>query len=330
MDNLRSRMASHSIRQYGKASQHCLQNAHVTHNKTMIITIDKRSGFCFGVVNAVKQAEKQLDKHGVLHCLGEIVHNEGELKRLGEKGLVTISKNELDTLPLQRVMFRAHGEAPEQYKKLQGNGVEIVDATCPVVLRLQKKVSSEWKKMLEGSGQVVIYGKKGHPEVIGLSGHTNGEAIVIERFEDIEQLNLSLPIALFAQTTMCPEHYSLIAKGIRQGMEKKIGSKSIPLKVYNSICGQVVARKKQLSEFAKESDCIVFVCGKGSSNGRMLFEVCKNYNPNCFQISSPSELNGQWFEGFSSIGVSGATSTPLWLLEEVAASLWQMFPGDAK
>lgn len=289
--------------------------------KPLQIEIDKSSGFCFGVVNAISQAEKELKNNKTLYSLGEIVHNDMEVERLKLLGLNTITHADLDRLQGKKVLFRAHGEPPETYKKALDKGIEIIDASCPVVLKLQIKVREAWVRMQQVGGQVVIFGKKGHAEVLGLVGQAKRDAIVIESIDEIEKLDFTKPIELFAQTTKSADEYKEIADEILRRMNLVSNDESVDFKVYNSICGQVANRKTELKSFAKKVDAIVFVSGKKSSNGKMLYEVCRSVNPKSYFISSPSELAAEWFKDINSVGICGATSTPLWLMEQVADSI---------
>lgn len=287
----------------------------------IVVEIDKHSGFCFGVVNAISQAEEELKNKESLYCLGEIVHNSEEVDRLKKKGLVTITHNDLDNLQGKKVLLRAHGEPPSTYKKAIDNGIEIIDASCPVVLKLQVKVRDAWEQMQRVGGQIVIFGKKGHAEVAGLVGQAQGNAIVIESASELDSLDYTKPIELFAQTTKSSDEYKALAEEIRLRMEKAMGNQAPSFKLHNSICGQVANRKNELKDFAARFDSVVFVSGKNSSNGKMLYEVCKTVNPNTHFISAPNEFNLEWFKGVKTVGVCGATSTPLWLMEEVAAEI---------
>ncbi|HOP05463.1 MAG TPA: 4-hydroxy-3-methylbut-2-enyl diphosphate reductase [Tenuifilaceae bacterium] len=284
----------------------------------MKIEIDNRSGFCFGVVNAIQKAEEELAKSKSLFCLGEIVHNSEEVERLKSIGLKTITHNDLDNLAGKNVLLRAHGEPPETYKKALEKGINLIDASCPVVLKLQVKVREGWIRMKEMGGQVVIFGKKGHAEVIGLLGQTKGEAIVVQTPDDTGSIDFSKPIELFSQTTMSPDKYKELANTIEQQLKETHGGEPFHFNVFNSICGQVANRKEELTEFSSQHDVILFVSGKKSSNGRMLFEVCKSVNPRTHFLSSADELDSSWLKSAESVGICGATSTPMWLMEEVA------------
>jgi 4-hydroxy-3-methylbut-2-enyl diphosphate reductase len=284
----------------------------------MIIEIDSRSGFCFGVVNAIKKAEDELSADDTLYCLGEIVHNSEEVERLKKMGLITITHSDLDKLGGKKVLLRAHGEPPETYRKVKEKGIKLIDASCPVVLKLQQRVRKSWEQMQAVGGQIIIFGKKGHAEVIGLMGQTDGNAMVIQSLDEIKSLDLSRPIELFAQTTMSADEYKLIASAIENEVKRISAGKDFNFKAHNSICGQVSNRKEELKKFASKHDVILFVSGKSSSNGKMLYEVCRSINPRTHFISSSKELEKQWLHDAKSVGICGATSTPRWLMEEVA------------
>ncbi len=287
----------------------------------MNIEIDPRSGFCFGVVNAINQAEKELQGDDDLYCLGDIVHNSEEVNRLELKGLITINHEDLEGLKGKKVLLRAHGEPPETYKIAEKNGIKIVDATCPVVLKLQQKIKKSWLDLKDFGGQVVIYGKKGHAEVNGLVGQTEGNSIVVEDPDEIVGLDYSKPIALFSQTTMSSDKYLALAENIRKQMVKSIGRNDVPLTINRTICGQVANRKKEVEEFAKRHQVVIFVSGEKSSNGKMLFEICKATNHNSFLVSNSNGVKKEWFNGIDDVGVCGATSTPVWLMELVAVRI---------
>lgn len=284
----------------------------------MRIEIDNRSGFCFGVVKAIQTAEKNIDSGEELYCLGDIVHNEQEVARLEKLGLKVISHNQLHNSRGKRVLIRAHGEPPSTYSNAKENGIEIIDATCPVVLKLQQRVHKAWQEMKAVNGTVIIYGKKGHAEVVGLVGQTNGEAIVVENTNDLNGLNFAVPIVIFSQTTKEPEIFTKIIDEIKVRMSQNFANSDMPLKVNNTICGQVANRKKELADFAARHDVIIFVSGVKSSNGKMLFDSCKQANLKSYFVSSPEELKSEWFVGAESVGIGGATSTPQWLMESVA------------
>lgn len=287
----------------------------------MKIEIDTRSGFCFGVVKAIQTAEQQIENSGELYCLGDIVHNEEEVKRLEGIGLKVTSHDLLVKLKGKKVLIRAHGEPPSTYREAKDNNIEIIDATCPVVLKLQQRVHKAWLEMEECNGTIIIYGKKGHAEVIGLVGQTNGEATVVESINDLDTINFSAPVTIFSQTTKEPDVFAKIVDEIKMRMSKNFVNTDIPLKINNTICGQVANRKKELADFAAKHDLIIFVSGIKSSNGKMLFESCKQSNPRSYFVSSPNELQPEWFKNVETVGIGGATSTPQWLMEKVAKKI---------
>jgi 4-hydroxy-3-methylbut-2-enyl diphosphate reductase len=287
----------------------------------MKVEIDDNSGFCFGVVNAIQLAEKELEKSELLYCLGDIVHNSAEVDRLKTKGLVTINHDELKTLKNCKVLLRAHGEPPETYKIALENNIQLIDASCPVVLRLQKNIKTGFDDILDKGGQVVIYGKEGHAEVNGLVGQTNGRAIVIGGEDDLTKIDFSKPINLFSQTTKSIEGFYKIEKEIRKRMIEVQGNDDVLLISNDTICRQVSHRQPQLREFVKNHDVVVFVSGKKSSNGKMLYQVCKDENDNTYFVSDETELDKSWFIKASSVGICGATSTPRWLMEKIAKSI---------
>ncbi len=286
-------------------------------NEEILIEIDKKSGFCFGVINAIKQAEKELDRKDELFCLGDIVHNSEEVKRLESKGMQTINYDQLKGLQKKRVLFRAHGEPPSVYSWAKEREIELVDATCPVVVRLQKKIKKTYLELKERQGQIVIYGKKGHAEVNGLVGQTSGEAIVIQQLEDIEQIDFSRPIALFSQTTQPLVTYQQLARIIKE----RLGEHQ-DLYFQDTICRQVSNRMPHIQEFAQKFELVIFVAGKKSSNGKVLYAHCLEANPKSIFISSAEELEISMINPTpKSIGICGATSTPMWQMEEVEKRL---------
>lgn len=289
----------------------------------MVVDIDSGSGFCFGVVKAIEKAESLLSSDDKLFCLGEIVHNGEEVHRLLEKGLITVSNNEIGKLAGKKLLLRAHGEPPSTYKQAKVAGVELVDATCPIVLKLQQRVANAYAEMKNIGGHVVLYGKKGHPEVLGLAGNAGNEAIIIGGVDDVVHLDFSHPMVLFSQTTMDAEEYQILAEAIRSRLVEVGGDESL-LRVVNSVCGSVSNRRPQLRAFAQAHDVVVFVAGHNSSNGKVLFEVCKAVNAKTIFVESPSELHPEFFANASSAGVCGATSTPLWLMEQVAEAIRKM------
>ncbi len=282
----------------------------------MKITIDKNSGFCFGVVYAIEMAENILESQDKLYCLGDIVHNDMEVERLKNLGLIIINNDHLKELKNTSVLIRAHGEPPETYELALKNNLKLIDASCPVVLKLQNQIKNGYNKIKEIQGQVVIYGKKGHAEVVGLMGQTNGNAIIIENKNDIDKIDFSKPISIYSQTTKSPKSYSEIVYEI-----KKRSSSDIKFIVKDSLCRQVSSREPQLQKFSDENHVIIFVSGKKSSNGKMLYESCKKVNPNSYFISDIKEIKSNWFEQKSSVGICGATSTPLWLMQKVAKKI---------
>jgi 4-hydroxy-3-methylbut-2-enyl diphosphate reductase len=295
----------------------------------MKIEIDPRSGFCFGVVNAIGKAQKELQTGEELYCLGDIVHNGEEVNRLESMGLKTIDYNGLSALSGKKVLLRAHGEPPSTYKTAFDRQNTIIDATCPVVLKLQKRIRESWEEMAKTNGQVVIFGKKGHAEVNGLVGQTNGGAIVLESMNQLGSIDLSRPVELFSQTTMDPDEYLELQKLLRSMMQPNFPGREVPLKVNNTICGQVANRKTEIARFAQKHQLILFVSGRKSSNGNVLFGVCRAANPNSLFVSSPDELKPEWFQGIDDVGICGATSTPVWLMEKVADRAKGMGSGNA-
>lgn len=275
----------------------------------MRVEIDEHSGFCFGVVNAIRKAEQELER-GPLYCIGDIVHNNLEVERLKQKGLRTIEHGEFAGLKDCRVLFRAHGEPPVSYEIARGNGVEVIDASCPVVLNLQKMIRKAYESMREEQGQVVIYGKQGHAEVVGLVGQTNGEALVIEREADVEQIDFSKAVLLFSQTTKSLEGFRRIADLLKE----RGGDKVV---VYDTICRKVANRIPQLREFAGQHDVVIFVSGEKSSNGRQLFAVCREVNARTYFVQRAADVTPVMVENAASVGISGATSTPRWIMEEI-------------
>ena len=281
------------------------------------VEIDKSSGFCFGVVTAIESAERELANSDRLYCLGDIVHNSLEVERLEKMGLRTIEHEEFGQLKGEKVLLRAHGEPPSTYEIARRNGIQIVDATCPVVLRLQRKIHKCYEEKIQGNGaQLVIYGKKGHAEVNGLVGQTEGNAIVIEQKEDLDRLDFHRPIYLFSQTTKSLDGFQAIVAEIKSRM-----AEDIVFEYYDTICRQVANRLPNIKAFASNHDWVYFVAGKKSSNGKMLFEECRKANPNSYFISEANEIDSPLPEHVQKVGVCGATSTPKWLMEEVAARI---------
>ena len=284
----------------------------------MIVEIDPDSGFCNGVVRAIHMAENELQSGNTLFGLGDIVHNEPEVARLKRLGMITIDKFDMQQLHNVKVLIRAHGEPPETYRFAAENNISIVDATCPVVLKLQQKVHSAYLKSQTNNGQVVIYGKSGHAEVNGLVGQTENTAVVINSIEEIAQIDVNRAVYLFAQTTMTIDGLQRIRAAIEQKRNDNHIGKVIPFQVNDTICRQVSNREPKLIEFARCHDVLLFVSGSKSSNGKALFEVCLKANPSSYLVASPEYIDMNWFKGISKVGVCGATSTPRWLMEQVA------------
>jgi 4-hydroxy-3-methylbut-2-en-1-yl diphosphate reductase len=285
----------------------------------MKVTIDKNSGYCFGVEYAIQMAEEEMEHTDTLYCLGDIVHNSMEVKRLHEKGLRIITREQLQELKDCKVLIRAHGEPPETYQLALKNNIELIDASCPVVLKLQNRVKHAYDKMAGLKGQVVIYGQKGHAEVIGLAGQTNDEAIVVSSEEDLESIDYSRPVTLFSQTTKSTKGFYKMKDLIEARIQQAPRPENTPLFDANdSICRQVSNREPQLQKFSQEHQVIIFVSGKKSSNGKALFGVCLQENPRSYFIENEQEINPGWFSAHDSVGICGATSTPMWLMENVA------------
>ena len=277
------------------------------------VEIDEGSGFCFGVVTAINKAEEELAKGETLYCLGDIVHNSREVERLKTMGLITINREEFKQLRNAKVLLRAHGEPPETCMIARENNIEIIDATCPVVLRLQKRIKQEFlQDAANDEKQIVIYGKNGHAEVLGLVGQTDGKAIVIEKAEEVKKLDLNKSIRLFSQTTKSLDEFQEIVAYIKQNI-----SPEATFEYYDTICRQVANRMPKLREFAATHDLIFFVSGKKSSNGKMLFEECLKVNANSHLIDNEKEIDPSLLQNVQSIGVCGATSTPKWLMEKI-------------
>ena len=272
------------------------------------IEIDSGSGFCFGVTTAIQKAEEELAKGNRLYCLGDIVHNGMECERLREMGLITINHDDLRELHDVKVLLRAHGEPPETYELARRNHIEIIDATCPVVLQLQKRIKKQYEA---GAGQIVIFGKKGHAEVLGLVGQTHSNAIVIENFDEVTKLDFSRDIYLYSQTTKSLDEFHRIIEYIQQHILPTATFQS-----FDTICRSVANRMPNISQFATKHDLILFVCGRKSSNGKVLYNECLRVNPNTHLIEGPDEIDRQWLDGIDTVGICGATSTPKWLMEQ--------------
>ncbi len=273
------------------------------------IEIDNGSGFCFGVTTAIQKAQEELEKGETLYCLGDIVHNGMEVKRLHEQGLETITHQELQNLHNAKVLLRAHGEPPETYALAKKNNIEIIDATCPVVLALQRRIKKQFDTHQDA--QIVIFGKNGHAEVLGLVGQTQNKAIIIENFEDVKQLDFSRDIYLYSQTTKSLDEFHRIISYIQNHIAATASFRS-----FDTICRQVANRMPNIANFASKHDLILFVSGRKSSNGRVLYMECKRVNPNSYQIEDVDEIDFNWLQGVQTIGICGATSTPKWLMEK--------------
>lgn len=280
-----------------------------------IIEIDQYSGFCFGVTRAINMAEEQLADTGHLYCLGDIVHNSNEVERLKQEGLETITHEQLKELHDVNVLLRAHGEPPETYEIARRNNIKIIDATCPVVLKLQQRIKHTYNDE-PNEPQIVIYGKRGHAEVNGLVGQTSGKALVIESVNEIDKIDFSRNVYLYSQTTKSVQELKKIIEAVKQRM-----TGGAELKIYDTICRSVANRIPQIREFATRHDLILFVCGSKSSNGKILFGECLDANPNSHLVSNESEINPQWLVGKKSIGICGATSTPMWLMNSVKSAI---------
>lgn len=280
-----------------------------------IIEIDQYSGFCFGVTRAINMAEEQLAVTGHLYCLGDIVHNSNEVERLKQEGLETITHEQLKELHDVNVLLRAHGEPPETYEIARRNNIKIIDATCPVVLKLQQRIKHTYNDE-PNEPQIVIYGKRGHAEVNGLVGQTSGKALVIESVNEIDKIDFSRNVYLYSQTTKSVQELKKIIEAVKLRM-----TGGAELKSYDTICRSVANRIPQIREFATRHDLILFVCGSKSSNGKILFGECLDANPNSHLVSNESEINPQWLVGKKSIGICGATSTPMWLMNSVKSAI---------
>ncbi|MEQ9232105.1 MAG: 4-hydroxy-3-methylbut-2-enyl diphosphate reductase [Cyclobacteriaceae bacterium] len=292
----------------------------------MKIEIDEKSGYCFGVEFAIEMAEDEMAESEKLYCLGDIVHNTIEVERLQAKGLVTIDREQLQDLHDCKVLIRAHGEPPETYELAIKNNIELIDASCPVVLKLQNRVKNAYDQMKRGEGQIVIYGKPGHAEVIGLTGQTLNNAIIVMEEEDLEQIDFSKPVTLFSQTTKSTKGFYHMKSLIEERIKKENGElREEDFKANDSICRQVSNREPNMETFSQKHDVVLFVAGKKSSNGRALYQVCLSNNPRSYFVESEKEVDLTWFETTDSVGICGATSTPNWLMEQVANYLKTQF-----
>jgi 4-hydroxy-3-methylbut-2-en-1-yl diphosphate reductase len=285
----------------------------------MIIDIDRNSGYCFGVTNAVKTTEKYLSEHPKLYCLGDIVHNDAEVARLSNLGLVVINYEEYSKLTDSTVLIRAHGESPHTYQIAEKNRITLIDATCPVVLNLQKKIKSNFDS--NPNSQIIIAGKPGHAEVVGLLGQTNQNGIVISQIEDLDQINYQIPSILYAQTTFNDDTFLILVNEIKKRYHD-LGNDDFYV-IHDTTCKQVCHRMKAITKFVENYDLVIFVSGEKSSNGLQLFQKCKSQNPNTFFVTSYETLNQIPLQGIESIGICGATSTPMWLMENVKNALFE-------
>ena len=282
----------------------------------MEVTIDKYSGFCFGVVYAIEMAESILEKEDILYCLGDIVHNNKEVERLTGMGLKIINNDDLKKLSDCKVLIRAHGEPPSTYNIALENNIQLLDASCPVVLKLQHQIKEGYEDIKKINGQVIIYGKEGHAEVTGLLGQTKNDAIIVTTVDDLDKVDFSKSIYIYSQTTKSPKAYKTISDIIAERVRLADGE-NVKYIVHDTLCRQVSGREPQLKHFSKENDVIIFVSGQKSSNGKMLYQSCKEENPNSYFISDINEINNEWFSTASTVGICGATSTPRWLMEQV-------------
>jgi 4-hydroxy-3-methylbut-2-en-1-yl diphosphate reductase len=286
----------------------------------MVIEIDKNSGFCFGVVEAIRKAEETLQQQDILYCLGDIVHNDSEVERLTKKGLITIDRDRFFTMKDTTVLLRAHGEPPSTYEYARQNNILLIDATCPVVLKLQQRIRIGHLSDSNHNAQFVIFGKNGHAEVNGLVGQTDGKAIVIESTGEIDKVDFTRPIELYAQTTKDLKGFRFLAE------ELKRRAINVPVKIHDTVCRQVANRIPAIRQFSARFGLIIFVSGHKSSNGKMLFEICQSVNPNSRFISSVEEIDPLWLNNIDSVGICGATSTPKNLLEDVASEVRRLAP----
>lgn len=285
-----------------------------------IIEIDKGSGFCFGVTTAIRKAEEELEQSGHLYCLGDIVHNTAEVDRLASRGLETITHEQLEQLHDVKVLLRAHGEPPETYETARRNRIEIIDATCPVVLKLQQRINTTFNGVEPGADapQIVIYGKRGHAEVLGLVGQTQGRATVIENIDEINKIDFSRDIYLYSQTTKSVQEFQRIVEGIKRCVKP-----GVTFRNFDTICRSVANRIPQIREFASQHELILFVSGAKSSNGRILFNECLDANPDSHLVSSEEDIDPAWLVRKERIGICGATSTPRWLMQRVSEAVKQ-------
>ena len=296
----------------------------------MIVSIDKFSGFCWGVVRTIDIAEQELAQGEELYSLGDIIHNPAEIQRLGDHGLKTISTANLDSVRGKKVLIRAHGEPPATYRRAEEFGITIIDATCPVVTKVQERI----RRFYIDGYQVVIFGKKEHAEVIGLVGQTNGQAIVVKSLDEIEKVALDRKTVLFSQTTMDKATFHRLKEELQKKVKElvvgSIEDEAIEFHAKDTICGQVSGRDKKIREFAASNDIVIFVAGRTSSNGKVLFDIAREANARTHFIETVSELNPIWFEGVTKVGITGATSTPQWVMEKVKLEIEAKFGGTSQ
>lgn len=285
----------------------------------MRIIIDDNSGFCFGVVRAIGEAESALQRHGEVFSLGDIVHNRVEVQRLEALGLRTVTHDDIAALGGRTLLIRAHGEPPTTYQHAETAGVNIIDATCPVVARLQRKVREAYEKMQQEGGSVVLLGKRGHAEVVGLTGQVGDDVVVVERVEDLDVVDFTRPIYLLSQTTQSIELFETLGREITQRV-----AEGVSVTIDDTICRRVAGRESSLAQFSQSVDVVIFVSGRKSSNGKVLYDVCRRHNSRAYNIEEASEIDARWFDGASSVGICGATSTPRWLMERVAEAVEQL------
>ena len=287
----------------------------------MKVVVDQHSGFCWGVVRTIEIAEQELESGETIYSLGDVIHNPMEIKRMEERGMQTIQKDDLDRFRGAKVLIRAHGEPPATYKRAQELGITIIDATCPVVTKVQERI----RRFYRDGYQVVVFGKKDHAEVIGLVGQTNGEAIVVRSKDDLQAVNLDRKTVLFSQTTMDKATFhelkAELEKKVKELVVGTFEEEAVEFHAKDTICGQVSGRDKKLREFAGANQVVIFVAGRHSSNGKVLFEIARSANPRTYFVETAAELKGEWFEGVQTVGISGATSTPQWLMQSVKESV---------
>lgn len=284
----------------------------------MIVEIDHNAGFCFGVINAISKVEELLSNGETVNCLGDIVHNKTEVQRLEILGMKTIQKDELESIHNATILIRSHGEPPSTYEIIKKNSNKLIEATCPVVLKLQQRIQNSYSHLTNKKGQIVIYGKKNHPEVTGLAGQTGYTAIIVSSFDDLQQINYHNPIEVYSQTTMPINGFHEIINEI----QKQAKSEVI---IHNTICRQVAGRVDAIKQFAAKFDVVLFISGKESSNGKFLHQIASSVNSRTYFISNRKEINQNWFKNINSIGITGATSTPVWQMKEIATFIHENF-----